>query len=238
MKNFLLKKAIFIPVIFTSYLFAEKIFINEFNNIVNTKIEKFKPIIYKEISKIDSLQKNVEEKLNIKFEKINITTTQDIPSIAGIYFNDTIKINEQYFFFKKTEKEKHIMDFLGTASLDFTIYHEIGHDYTFEIMENLEKENKLNKQTSYFIMEHILEGIAQYFAFKMEDKELPKITNLTMDDYFSNEYKTKYLYMPQVIAPILEKYGTRGGIEKILTSEYPKLEEFPSLDNYKKRLLE
>jgi hypothetical protein len=43
--------------------------------------------------------------------------------------------------------------------------------------------------------------------------------------------------MPQVIYPILERYGVKSGIEKIFTSPAPNLEDFPTMEKYQKRLL-
>lgn len=212
---------------------------NKIEERINIKSENFKQYIDTiSINYVNELAKKAENEFGIKFNKINFEIRDTIKSIGAFYNikKDKITLNRKSKTYYISKKDLSAMEklFLKTRSVNGLILHELGHDYTYQILDSLKIEGKLKEQ-DFFTSIILLEGIAEYFAIKLNETDSkyikPTISNFIFDDSYP------YRHGPVVVSPILNKYGVKRGIEKILLSEPPRLEDFPTLKAYRKRIL-
>jgi hypothetical protein len=137
-----------------------------------------------------------------------------------------------------------ILTALNSSTIKGIFIHEVGHDYTFQIMDSLRKEKRLH--ADYFSLHDDLphsdntrlrvstqlEGIAEYFTTEMKE-------NRTREGSYDNGFQSgieQYEEGRKAMKPVLDKYGVQDGIELILSNAIITGEEIESPEKYLKRL--
>lgn len=167
-------------------------------NVLDSKFtSEYERLEYYFDKEVNQIIESIERKNHIRFDNIDIRLdTSYLPATTrASYFDegDSILVNlDHLYFFKQDSLPPKII--CGETTFADLIEHEMLHDFTFQIFDDLEEEHLYDSSNNYFgvprginyknrltkfdvqqkIKSMILEGIADYTYYKIEENQNKK----------------------------------------------------------------